>query len=131
MDASSAETELAIVEDDLMRFDALNARETIQLRTSELADVEQRLNKNHEELGSLKQEIKLLESGRDSHAEFFRKSRVATEIYRASEDWLALQIEYAAVMQIRRRFEQENISGTLVTASGYMHRMTSGRYHRI
>ena len=131
MDASSAETELAIVEDDLIRFDALRARETIQLRTSELADVEQRLNQDHEELGSLKQEIKLLESGRDSHAEFFNKARVASEIYRASEDWFALQIEHDAVVQIRRRFEQENISGTLVTASDYMHRMTSGRYHRI
>ncbi len=131
IDVSSAETELAIVEDDLVRFDAFKARETIQLRTSELADVEQRLNKNHEELGSLKQEIRLLESSRDSHAEFFKKNRVATEIYRATEDWFALQIEYDAVVQIRRRFEQENISGTLVTASDYMHRMTSGRYHRI
>ncbi len=131
MDASSAETELAIVEDDLIRFDAFKARETIQLRTSELADVEQRLNKDHEELGSLKQEIRLLESSRDSHAEFFNKARVASEIYRASEDWFALQIEHDAVVQIRRRFEQENISGTLVTASDYMHRMTSGRYHRI
>jgi uncharacterized protein YhaN len=34
-------------------------------------------------------------------------------------------------MQMRRKFEQENISGTLVAASGYMHRMTAGRYHRI
>ena len=131
MDASSAETELAIVEDDLIRFDAFRARETIQLRTSELADVEQRLNQNHEEIGSLKQEIKLLESSRDSHAEFFNRARVASEIYRASEEWFALQIEHDAVMQIRRRFEQENISGTLVTASDYLHRMTSGRYHRI
>lgn len=131
IDVSSAETELAIVEDDLIRFDAFRARETIQLRSSELADVEQRLNKNHEELGSLKQEIKLLESSRDSHAEFFNKAQVASEIYHASEDWFALQIEHDAVMQIRRRFEQENISGTLVTASDYMHRMTSGRYHRI
>ncbi|MBC7964972.1 MAG: AAA family ATPase, partial [Fuerstia sp.] len=114
IDVSSAETELAIVEDDLIRFDAFKARETIQLRTSELADVEQRLNKNHEELGSLKQEIKLLESSRESHAEFFNKARVASEIYHASEEWFALQIEHDAVMQIRRRFEQENISGTLV-----------------
>ncbi len=131
VEASSAERELAIVEDDLVRFDPRLARETIQLRTSELADVEQSLNRDHEELGSLKQEIRLLEGSRDSHAEFFQKSRVASEIYRATEDWFALQIEHDAVMQIRRRFEQENISGTLVTASDYMHRMTSGRYHRI
>ena len=131
MDASTAEKELAIVEDDLVHFDPLKARETITVRTSELADVEQRLNRNHEELGSLKQEIRLLEASRDSHAEFFQKARVASEIYRATEDWFALEIEHDVVIQIRRRFEQENISGTLVTASDYMHRMTSGRYHRI
>jgi DNA repair exonuclease SbcCD ATPase subunit len=131
IEASSAEKELAIVEDDLIRFDPLQARETIQLRTAELADIERRLNRNHEELGSLKQEIRLLEASRDSHAEFFQKAGCASEIYRAVEDWFAVQIEHDAVVQIRRRFEQENISGTLVTASDYMHRMTSGRYHRI
>lgn len=131
IEASSAEKELAIVEDDLIRFDPLQARETIQLRTAELADIERRLNKNHEELGSLKQEIRLLEASRDSHAEFFQKAACASEIYRAVEEWFAVQIEHDAVVQIRRRFEQENISGTLVTASDYMHRMTSGRYHRI
>jgi uncharacterized protein YhaN len=97
----------------------------------ELAEVEEKLNKGHEELGSLKQEIKLLESGRDSHGDFFVKAQVATEIYRTAEEWFALKIEQDAVLQIRRIFEQENISGTLVTASTYMHRMTSGRYHRI
>ena len=130
-DAASAEAELAIVEDDLFRFDPPRAKETILLRTSELSEVEHKLNKNHEELGSQKQEIRLLEASRDSHEEFFRKSQLATEIYRASEEWFALQIEHDAVMQIRRRFEQENISGTLISASQYMHRMTSGRYHRI
>lgn len=44
---------------------------------------------------------------------------------------MALQIEQDAVIQLRRRFEQENISGTLISASQYMHRMTAGRYHRI
>jgi uncharacterized protein YhaN len=131
IDLSSAEPELAIVEDDLVRFDPARARETIAMRSAELAEVEQTLNKDHEELGSLKQEIRLLESSRDSHEEFFQKSRLASDIYRASEEWFALQIEQEAVMQIRRRFEQENISGTLISASQYLHQMTSGRYHRI
>jgi uncharacterized protein YhaN len=56
---------------------------------------------------------------------------MATEIYRSVEEWLALQVEQDAIARIRRRFEQENISGTLVSASQYMHRMTAGRYHRI
>lgn len=130
-DVTAAETELAIVEDDLLRFDPPNARETILLLDMELTDVEEKLNRNHEELGSLKQEIRLLEGSRDSHADYFRKAQLATDIYRATEEWFALRIEQDAVAQIRRQFEQENISGTLVTASVYMHRMTSGRYHRI
>ncbi|MFO0428563.1 MAG: AAA family ATPase, partial [Planctomyces sp.] len=130
-EASSAEKELAVVEEDLIRFDAAHARETIQIRDMELAEVEEKLNACHEEMGSLKQEIKLLESSRDSHGDFFVKAQVAADIYRTAEEWLALRIEEDAVLQIRRLFEQENISGTLVTASSYMHRMTSGRYHRI
>ncbi|MBL8816906.1 MAG: AAA family ATPase [Planctomyces sp.] len=130
-DLASAEKELAIVEDDLIRFDPAQARETIQLLDLELTEVVEKLNNNHEELGSLKQEIKLLEASRDSHADYFQKAQLASEIYRAAEEWVALEIEQDAVVKIRRQFEQENISGTLVTASLYMHRMTSGRYHRI
>lgn len=128
---ASAEKELAIVEDDLVRFDPPRARESIQLLDYELAEVEEKLNRHHEELGSLKQEIRLLEAARDSHADEFRRAGLATEIHHAAEEWLALKIAQEAVLQIRRQFEQENISGTLITASLYMHRMTSGRYHRI
>ncbi len=131
LEAGRQETELAIVEEDLLRFDAQRTRERLQLLQAEVQDVEQGLRKRHEELGSLRQEIRLLESRRDSHAEFFRRSRLATDIYRAVEEWLALQFEHDAVLQMRKKFEQENISGTLVAASGYMHRMTAGRYHRI
>ncbi|MEZ6040074.1 MAG: AAA family ATPase [Planctomycetaceae bacterium] len=131
VEISSAENAMAIVEDDLIRFDPAHARERIQLLDLELSEVEEQLNADHEELGSLKQEIKLLEASRDSHADYFRKASLASEIHRAAEEWIALKVEQDAVIQLRRQFEQENISGTLVTASDYMHRMTSGRYHRI
>ncbi|MEN9556185.1 MAG: hypothetical protein RLZZ232_2471 [Planctomycetota bacterium] len=131
MELSLSEPELAFTEDELQKFQPQVARETIELRTSELKDVEQKLRRHHEELGSLKQELRLLETRRDSHVEFFQKAHLASDIYRTVEEWLALQLELDAVMQIRRRFEQENISGTLVSASSYMHRMTAGRYHRI
>ena len=131
LELSLSNTEFAVTEDELRKFDPPSARETLQLRSLELKDIEQELRKNHEELGSLKQEIRILESQRDSHAEFFNRSRLAADISRTAEEWLAIQIEHDAVLQIRRRFEQENISGTLVAASECMHRMTAGRYHRI
>jgi uncharacterized protein YhaN len=127
----AADPELAIVEEDLVRFDVLSAKERIMLLDLELADIESALSTNHEELGSLKQELKLLETSRGTHDDFFQRAKLSTEIYRAAESWFGLQIEHDALQQMRQRFEQENISGTLVTASLYMHRMTSGRYHRI
>ncbi|MCA9059168.1 MAG: hypothetical protein KDA85_11735, partial [Planctomycetaceae bacterium] len=131
LEVSTSEPELAMTEDELIRFNPPSARETIRLRELELTDVEDQLKQDHEELGSLKQEIRLLESSRDSNTEFFQRGRLAAQIYRTAEQWFATLIEQSAVLQIRRTFEQENISGTLVTASSYMHRMTSGRYHRI
>ena len=131
LELSTSEPEIAVTEDELRKFDPPMARETLQIRSLDLKDIETQLRKHHEELGSLKQEIRLLESQRDSHAEFFHRSRLAADISRTAEEWLALQIEHDAVLQIRRRFEQENISGTLVAASNCMHRMTAGRYHRI
>lgn len=131
LDLSTAEKELAIVEEDLVRFDPVKGRETIKMLEMEQAEVEEQLNRHHEELGSLKQEIRLLENGRESQARYFQKAHVASEIYRAAEEWFALQVEEEAVQQMRARFEQENISGTLSTASAYMHRISSGRYHKI
>lgn len=126
-----SEPELAIVEDDIARFDPSRGREQIVSLEREQKAVEAELSKNHEELGGLKQEIKLLESSRESQLRYFQKAHVATDIYRAAEEWFALQIEEDAVMEMRRRFEKENISGTLTTASSYLHRISSGRYHKI
>ncbi|MEZ6061567.1 MAG: AAA family ATPase [Planctomycetaceae bacterium] len=126
-----AEPEMAIVEDDLIRFDPPRGREQILMLEMELEEVEQKLNSNHEGLGSLKHEIKQLEAGRGSQAQYFQKAQVATDIYRAAEEWFALQIERDVVNRMRSHFEKENISGTLRTASAYLHRISSGRYHRI
>lgn len=126
-----SEPELAIVEDDIARFDPARGREQISSLEREQKTVEVDLSKHHEELGGLKQEIKLLEGSRESQIRYFQKAHVATDIYRAAEEWFALQIEEDAVMEMRRTFEKENISGTLTTASSYMHRISSGRYHKI
>ena len=126
-----SEPEMAVVEDDIARFDPAQGRQSIHLLEYEQTEVEETLKGHHEELGSLKQEIRLLESSRESQANYFQKSQVAADIYSTAEEWLALQIEEEAVQTMRHRFETDNISGTLTTASSYMHRISSGRYHRI
>ncbi len=126
-----SEPELAIVEDDIARFNPISGKERIHLLGVEQLEVEETLNEHHEELGSLKQEIRLLENGRESQIHYFQKAHVASDIYRSAEDWLALQIEEDAVQAMRRKFEKENISSTLTTASSYLHRISSGRYHKI
>ncbi|HIE99689.1 MAG: AAA family ATPase [Fuerstiella sp.] len=126
-----SEPEMAVAEDDIARFDPAQGRQSIQLLEYEQTEVEETLKGHHEELGSLKQEVRLLESSRESQAHYFQKSQAAADIYSTAEEWLALQIEEEAVQTMRRRFEKDNISGTLTTASSYMHRISSGRYHKI
>lgn len=126
-----AEPEMAIVDDDLTRFDPQQGRQSIQLLELELEDVEKELHAAHETVGSLKEQIQLLESSRGSQQQYFRRAQLAWDIHRAAEEWYALQHEQSAVREMRERFEKENISGTLRMASSYLHRMTSGRYHRI
>lgn len=105
-EAAALDSELAIVEDDLIRFDPAHGRQQIQALEREQKEVEATLSKHHEELGGLKQEIKLLEGSRDSQARYFQKAHVASDIYRAAEEWFALQIEQDAVIEMRRRFEK-------------------------
>ena len=126
-----SEPELAIVEDDLSRFDPQNGRQSIQLLELELEDVEKALNSAHETVGSLKEQIQLLESSRGSQQQYFKRAQLAWDIHRAAEEWYTLRYEQDAVQQMRERFEMDNISGTLRMASSYLHRMTSGRYHKI
>ena len=126
-----SEPEMAVMEDDIARFDPRSGRQTIATLDAEQAEAKLQLEEYHEELGSLKQEIKLLENSRESQVRYFQKAHVATDIYRAAEEWFALHVEENALMEMRRRFEKENISGTLTTASSYMHRISSGRYHKI
>ncbi len=131
LELSLSEPSLAITEEDLNRFDPQQGRQTVQLHTSELTDVRRRLQTCHQQLGRVRQELELLESSRESQDVFFRRSHIAGQIHQQTEEWLALQLELEAVHEIRRQFEQDNISGTLVTASSCLHRMTAGRYHRI
>ncbi|MGB0738857.1 MAG: ATP-binding protein, partial [Planctomycetaceae bacterium] len=131
MDLSTSEPELAITEDDLSRFDPRDGREVVQLRGRELNDVKSSLQESHQKLGRVRQEIEILEAARESQDAFFQRSRLAGQIHQKTEEWLAIQLEQEAVHEIRRQFEQDNISGTLVAASSCLHRMTSGRYHRI
>lgn len=130
-DIALAEPELAIVEDDLRDFNPQVGRQTIVLLEQELEEVEKSLNSAHETVGSLKEQIQLLEASRGSQQQYFKRAQLASDIHRAAEEWFALQYEENAVQQMRERFEKDNISGTLRMASSYMHRMTSGRYHKI
>ncbi|MCH2202950.1 MAG: AAA family ATPase [Fuerstiella sp.] len=130
-DIAFADPELAIVEEDLSRFDPQSGRQAIQLLEAELEDLEKDLNSTHETVGSLKEQIQLLETSRGSQQQYFKRAQLASDIHRAAEEWYALQYEQDAVRKMRERFEKENISGTLRMASSYLHRMTSGRYHRI
>ena len=128
---SASEPNLAIVEDDLLTFDALQCDEQITLLRMELAEIEEQLEPTIERLGSVKQEIIGLEEGRETIKADFERGRLAGEIHRTTESLFALKFAERVVDQMRTRFESGSVSTTLDLASEYLERLTQGRYHRI
>lgn len=128
---TASEPNLAIVEDDLLTFDARQCDEEITLARMELEEIEEQLEPSIERLGSVKTEIAALEDGRESIKADFERGRLAGEIHRTAESLFALKYAERVVDEMRTRFESSSISTTLALASEYLELLTQGRYHRI
>ena len=130
-EVAASEPDMAIVEDDLLSFDAAANAESRGQLTEELDLLSLEVEEKIEQLGSVKQEIKSLESGRRLNAAQQERGRLAGLIHRAAEDWFALQIAERVTNDMRTNFEQNTVSETLEMASEYLSRMTRERYRRI
>ncbi len=88
--AGESEPDLAIVEDDLVQFNADENRDRIDSLAAELEQIERDLHAAFEELGSVKQSLKVLESNCESSRLRFEASQTRYELKRTTEEWLGL-----------------------------------------
>jgi uncharacterized protein YhaN len=130
-EAASTEPELAIVEDDLIRFDPTKNSHAISHNRAELKQQDDKLQRLHERLGQLKREIQQIEDDASLETLSRRRKRLATELRDATQRWTAGRLAGMAVERVRRRFERNCQPDTLKAASDYLERLTCGKYTNV
>ena len=128
---AASEPGMAIMEDDLVRFDAAECERRIHELEQEIQKATRELDGALEKVGRLKHEIQVLEEGRPAVDTDFERGRIAGQIHRSAEEFFALQLAEQVVETMRNRFERGAVSSTLTIASDYMKSLTRGRYKRI
>ena len=129
--AGDSEPDLAIVEDDLAQFDEDKNRERIDALAAELEQIERDQNAAFEELGSVKQSQKALESNCEASRLRFEESQTRHELKRTAEEWLGVALAHRALDRVRSKFERSCQPAALASASRYLERLTRGRYRNI
>lgn len=127
-EAAASEPELAIVEDDLLRFDPRRNADAIQQNRTQLKQLEDQVQALHERLGQVKREMQQIEEDASLETLSRRRKRVALELREASHRWIAARLAGNAIDRIRRRFERHCQPETLKLASDSLERLTCGKY---
>ncbi len=129
--AGESEPDLAIVEDDLVQFNAEENQQKIESLSAELEQIERDLHSAFEELGSVKQSLKSLESNVEASRLRFEASQTRHELKRVAEQWLGIALARQALDRVRSNFERNCQPAALAAASRYLERLTRGRYRNI
>lgn len=129
--AAKTEPNLAVVEDDLVVFNPDQNAECIRALNAELESIDRDLLRVHEQLGSVKQEIKTIEGDRSLTKLKFDHAQNDWRMRHAAEEWFAQQLAARAVEQIRSLHERTCQPEVLSMASHYLDRLTRGRYRNV
>ena len=129
--AGRANPELAIVEDDLLRFDSSSHSASLTKLRHEEQDTDDEIERLHEELGRARHEIEQMEA--DDMPSDLRLDReiIRSQIKTLAEEWLSDEWTAQAIDGIRARYERVCQPGILAAASRYFARLTSGKYRTI
>jgi uncharacterized protein YhaN len=130
-EAAASDPELAIVEEDLLRFDPRRNAEAIQQHRTQLKQLEDQVQALHERLGRVRREIQQIEEDASLETLSRRRKRVALELREATHRWIAARLAGNAIDRIRRRFERHCQPETLKLASDYLERLTCGKYANV
>jgi len=130
-EAAGTEPEFAVVEEDLLDYDAETNSERIREIGEELKEAERELHAAFESIGRVKQSIDNLE--RDPlPARLSRERAEATcQLRAAAEEWFAALIAGRALEEVRTQFERTCQPAVLASAGRYLERLTRGRYRNV
>ena len=123
--------ELAIVEDDLVRFDVSQHATTLTSLRHEAQEIDEETEQLNEELGRARQEIEQLEADDEPSNWLLDREIVRSQITALAEEWLADEWTGQTLDGIRTRYERICQPGILAAASRYFTRLTSGKYRTL
>ena len=128
---TQSEPQLALVEDDLVRFRPSENTETIKRLTREAAEAEKQLQEQFEQLGTVKQEVKSLSADRQSSKVRFEQSQAHEQLLDAWTNWYATAASSESVDLVSAMFEQAHQPEMLAAAIPFVERLTCNKYHRL
>lgn len=129
--AGRAIPELAIVEDDLLRFDSSQHSTSLTNLRRESADNDAEIERLHEELGRAKHEIEEMEADDEPSDVRLDREILRSQIKTLAEEWLANAWTAQAIDGICARYERVCQPGILAAASRHFARLTSGKYRTL
>lgn len=130
-EVSAGETELAIVEDDLRAYEPERHRERRAALAGQREALDRNLQSAYERMGSLKQELRTLESDRRASELRAALAQVRLERAEAERRWCGLQAAGVALTAMRSDYEKTCQPATLAAASDWLKRLTRGRYRSV
>ena len=128
---SQADPELAIVEEDLVGFDAEQNQESIDLLKMELDDLQTELAETWERLESIQQERTALEEDRRPAALRAEREAIADQLRQCLRQHAAMKLGAKTVESIRGEFERTCQPEILEIASDYLAQLTCGKYAKV
>ncbi|MCA9021057.1 MAG: hypothetical protein KDA74_13000, partial [Planctomycetaceae bacterium] len=129
--ASQSEQEMAIVEEDLLNFDAEANAEQLEMLNLELEDIEQDLVTTAENMGRLKQDYQNAKTDRSAVQLRFQREQILEQIRQASQEWFTTELSAVGLQKLQSEFERTSQPETLAIASDYLRQLTNGKYTNI
>ena len=126
-----SEPEVALVEDELLRFNPKDVPGMARQYARELEEIELTLQQGFEQLGTIKQELKSLEADRRGSRVRRELSQVEGELRGAWQSWFAASLASDAVQDVATQFEQANQPEMLAAAIPFLRKLTLGKYHHL
>ena len=129
--ATGSDHDLAVAEEDLLSYNPAQNALRIEDLKQNLAAAEREMQQFYEQLGSLKLEINLLETNRESSRLRFEREQITAEIQEAASTWMSNELAGHAMVGVRGHFERTCQPITLADASRHLHRLTCGKYRNV
>uniref|UniRef100_A0A7C4QRA9 YhaN AAA domain-containing protein n=1 Tax=Schlesneria paludicola TaxID=360056 RepID=A0A7C4QRA9_9PLAN len=128
---TQSEPNLALVEDDLVRYRPQEHAETLRRFHRDIAEIDSQLQELFEQLGTIKQELKSLSADRSGCRLRFELAQTQERLHDAWEGWAALALSAEAVDLVGALFEQSHQPEMLSAALPFVERLTCGKYKRL